>query len=166
MDPALDAEVVPVTHGFDTFTKSWSGDDRERLKQVAMNSRDQFTRERNWTIDGFDIPLVRSDPSIKKRGGTEIIGYDEWRGVDTLELHGQRMLDGNYVPGARAVLHRKDARIISGLARRLGVVTPAFDVVADALESLVEEGGSDLDHSALEFEKFFLCHGCPQACSR
>src|SRR5439155_16826544 len=66
-----------------------------------------------------------------------------------LELHGQRMLDGNYVPGARAVLHRKDARIISGLARRLGVVTPAFDVVADALESLVEEGGSDLDHSAL-----------------
>ena len=90
MDPALDAEVVPVTHGFDTFTKSWSGDDRERLKQVAMNSRDQFTRERNWTIDGFDIPLVRSDPSIKKRGGTEIIGYDEWRGVDTLELHGQR----------------------------------------------------------------------------
>ena len=33
-----------------------------------------------------------------------------------LELHGQRMLEGNYVPGARAVLHRKDARIVSGLA--------------------------------------------------
>jgi 2-hydroxy-3-oxopropionate reductase len=66
-----------------------------------------------------------------------------------LELHGQRMLDANYVPGGRAGLHRKDARIISGLARRLGVATPAFDVVADALESLVEEGGSDLDHSAL-----------------
>jgi 2-hydroxy-3-oxopropionate reductase len=66
-----------------------------------------------------------------------------------LELHGQRMLDGNYVPGARAILHRKDARIISSLARRLGVVTPGFDVVADALESLVEEGGADLDHSAL-----------------
>jgi 2-hydroxy-3-oxopropionate reductase len=66
-----------------------------------------------------------------------------------LEVHGQRMLDGNFEPGARASLHRKDARIISGLARRLNVVTPAFDVVADALESLVEEGGADLDHSAL-----------------
>ncbi len=66
-----------------------------------------------------------------------------------LEVHGQRMLDGNFAPGARASLHRKDARIISGLARRLNVVTPAFDVVADALESLVEEGGADLDHSAL-----------------
>jgi len=66
-----------------------------------------------------------------------------------LEVHGQRMLDANFTPGARASLHRKDARIISGLARRLNVVTPAFDVVADALESLVEEGGADLDHSAL-----------------
>ncbi len=66
-----------------------------------------------------------------------------------LEVHGQRMLEANYVPGGRAALHRKDARIISGLARRLHVVTPAFDVVADALESLVEAGGADLDHSAL-----------------
>ena len=66
-----------------------------------------------------------------------------------LELHGQRMLDANWKPGARSALFRKDARIISSLARRLHVMTPAFDVVADALESLVDEGGADLDHSAL-----------------
>lgn len=96
MDPKMDAEVVLVSHGFDTFTKSWSGDDRARLKDVAMRSRDQFTRERNWTINGFDIPLVRSDPSLKKRGGTELIGFDEWRGVDTLELHGERFGCGRF----------------------------------------------------------------------
>ena len=66
-----------------------------------------------------------------------------------LEVHGQRMLDANFVPGGRVGLHRKDARIIGGLARQLHVVTPAFDVVADALESLADEGGADLDHSAL-----------------
>jgi len=66
-----------------------------------------------------------------------------------LEVHGRRMLDANYVPGGRVALHRKDARIISRLARKLGVVTPAFDIVADALESLADEGGGDLDHSAL-----------------
>ncbi len=66
-----------------------------------------------------------------------------------LELHGQRMIDANWKPGGRAALHRKDARIITGLARRLGVETPAFDIVADALESLVEEGRGDLDHAAL-----------------
>jgi hypothetical protein len=94
MDPKLDAEVVLVTHGFDTFTKSWSGDDRERLKQVAMRSRDEFTRERNWTIDGHGIGVRH--PSLKKRGGTDLVGYDEWRGVDTLELHGQRFGCGRF----------------------------------------------------------------------
>jgi 2-hydroxy-3-oxopropionate reductase len=66
-----------------------------------------------------------------------------------LELHGQRMLDANWKPGARSALFRKDARIISSLARRLHVVTPAFDVVAAAVESLVDQGGAALDHSAL-----------------
>jgi 2-hydroxy-3-oxopropionate reductase len=66
-----------------------------------------------------------------------------------LELHGARMLAADYRPGARAALHRKDAHIISGLADRLGVPTPAFDVAAAALESLVAQGRSDLDHSAL-----------------
>ena len=66
-----------------------------------------------------------------------------------LELHGRRMLDGDFRPGARAALHRKDAHIIQGLARRLGSPMPAFDVVAQALESLVEQDGGDLDHAAL-----------------
>jgi apolipoprotein N-acyltransferase len=91
MDTALRARVVLETHGFDAFTKTWSDDDRQRLKDVIMDSRDLFTRERNWTIRSpFDIPFVRNDGELKKRGGTELIGFDEWRGVDTLELHGQR----------------------------------------------------------------------------
>ena len=84
----------------------------------------------------------------------EIIGRQQAHrcvlGMDRQQLQiGHESRDGNFVPGARSTLHRKDARIISGLARRLGVVTPAFDVVAEALESLVEAGGADLDHSAL-----------------
>lgn len=96
MDPKLSAEVVLASHGFDTFTKSWSGDDRERLRDVTMRSRDQFTRERNWTLDSFDIPFVRQNGALKKRAGTELIGYDEWRAVDTLELHGQRFGCGRF----------------------------------------------------------------------
>ena len=96
MDPSMKAEVVLVSHGFDTFTKNYAGDDRARFADVAVRSRDQFTRERNWTINGFDIPLVRRDPSLKKRGGTDLIGFDEWRGVDTLELHGRRFGCGRF----------------------------------------------------------------------
>lgn len=96
MDPNLHAEVVVVSHGFDGFTKTWSGDDRARLKDVTLRSRDPFSRERNWTIDSFDIPLVRRNGALKKRGGTELIGFDEWRAVDTLELHGERFGCGRF----------------------------------------------------------------------
>ena len=94
MDPKLRAEVVRASLGFDTFTRpyarsSGSGDERGRFADVTLRSRDPFTRERNWTASSFDIPFVRSDPALKKRGGTDLVGFDEWRAVDTLELHGR-----------------------------------------------------------------------------
>jgi hypothetical protein len=103
IDPALHAEVVLVSHGFDLFTKDYAkhghGDERGRFADVTTRSRDDFTRERNWTIDSpMDIPLVRSDGALKKRGGTDLVGYDEWRGVDTLEMHGERFGCGRFVP--------------------------------------------------------------------
>ncbi len=101
MDPALKAEVVLASHGFDVFSKGYnrfgsSGDERGRFAEVTMRSRDEFTRERNWTADSFDIPFVRKDGALKKRGGTELIGYDEWRAVDTLELHGRKFGCGRF----------------------------------------------------------------------
>jgi apolipoprotein N-acyltransferase len=89
IDPQLEAEVVLVSHGFDAFTKSYTGDERGRLAEVAMRSRDLFTRERNWTAESIDVPVIRKDGALKKRAGTDLVGYDEWRGIDTLELHGR-----------------------------------------------------------------------------
>ena len=94
MDPDLRAEVLLASHGFDSFTVAHTkggpdGDDRARLADVTTRSRDPFTRERNWTLDSFDLPLLKKDGALKKRGGTDLVNYDEWRGVDTLELHGR-----------------------------------------------------------------------------
>lgn len=90
IDPELRAEVVHVSHGFDTFTKRYADDERGRLADVSTRSRDDFTRERNWEIESWDVWMLRKDGALKKRAGTELIGYDEWRGLDTLELHGKR----------------------------------------------------------------------------
>lgn len=70
-------------------------------------------------------------------------------GSKILEAHGRRMLEGDFTPGFRAVLHRKDARIITRVAEELGSPVPSFAVVAAALEALVEAGDGDLDHAAL-----------------
>jgi hypothetical protein len=57
------------------------GDLRQRLREVVMASRDGFSRSRDWTL-GLP-PLV----TLKKRGGTDLLGYDSWRGMDTAALH-------------------------------------------------------------------------------
>jgi hypothetical protein len=94
MDRDIAVEVMLASHGFDAFTKRYEKhadgtDERGRFAAVTMASRDRFTRERNWTIDSPDIPILRKDAALKKRGGTELVGFDEWRAVDTLELHGR-----------------------------------------------------------------------------
>ncbi len=65
-----------------------------------------------------------------------------------LEVHGQRMLEHNFVPGFRARLHGKDARIILELAHSLNCPIPMFESAAAALDRLIEIDGQ-LDHSAL-----------------
>jgi len=66
-----------------------------------------------------------------------------------LEVHGERMLQGNFQPGFRARLHLKDARIIEALATEVGVELPGFAPVAHRLQQLVDDELGELDHSAL-----------------
>lgn len=66
-----------------------------------------------------------------------------------LEVHGERMLKGNYVPGFRARLYQKDLRLAAETAGANGVAIPATAVVGQLLNALVSSGGGDLDYSAL-----------------
>lgn len=95
IDPALRAELVPASHGFDLFTRRLGrtdegGDERARLADVVLRSRDRFTRERSWSLRGPTIHPLQKNVALKRRGGTDLIDFDEWRALDTLEHQGQR----------------------------------------------------------------------------
>jgi hypothetical protein len=62
------------------FTRNFSGNDRARLKDVVVRSRDGFTSDRGHE---FDMVVIE----LQKRGGTQLFGFDTWRGVDTMSLH-------------------------------------------------------------------------------
>jgi 2-hydroxy-3-oxopropionate reductase len=66
-----------------------------------------------------------------------------------LEVHGERMLKGNYVPGFRARLYQKDLRLANETAGAHGVAIPSTAVVTQLMNALVAAGGADLDYSAL-----------------
>lgn len=70
-------------------------------------------------------------------------------GSAVLRTKAEAMARGDYSPGFRVDLHRKDLRIALDSARRLGVVTPVSSVVDQLLLAVSAAGKGDLDHGAL-----------------
>jgi len=66
-----------------------------------------------------------------------------------LEVHGERMLKGNYVPGFRTKLYQKDLRIANEAAAAHGVAMPTTAVLSQLVNALVAAGGAELDYAAL-----------------
>jgi 2-hydroxy-3-oxopropionate reductase len=125
-----------------------------RIVQIGGSGAGQIAKAANQLVVAATIQAVAEALVLAVRAGVDPARVREallggFAASRVLELHGQRMIEGDFRPGGRSALHLKDARIIQGLARALGSPMPAFDVVAKALESLVEQGGGDLDHSAL-----------------
>jgi len=66
-----------------------------------------------------------------------------------LDVHGERMIAANFVPGFKSSLHRKDMRIVDATARDAGVELPGASLVLERFNELVDRGDGELDHAAL-----------------
>ncbi|HMQ32191.1 MAG TPA: NAD(P)-binding domain-containing protein, partial [Chloroflexaceae bacterium] len=66
-----------------------------------------------------------------------------------LQIHGSRMADRAYTPGARVATQLKDLRQAQALADAAGLRLPHLADTAGRYARLVELGHGDLDHSAL-----------------
>lgn len=126
----------------------------KNITRVGDAGAGQVAKACNQLIVGATIEAVGEALVLAAKAGVDPAAVRKalmggFAGSKILELHGERMLKADFKPGFRARLHRKDARIVTGTAAELGVPTPLFAVVADALERLVAEGGGDLDHAAL-----------------
>jgi 2-hydroxy-3-oxopropionate reductase len=73
-----------------------------------------------------------------------------------LEVHGERMLKGDYKPGFRTRLYQKDLRIANETAAATSVAIPATAIVTQLVNALVASGGADLDYSAIATVVFGL----------
>jgi hypothetical protein len=90
----VDLTSLVLTNDWGGFTDKYSGDDRERFAQVtryAANT-DNFVKDRQWTAkQAFSTDwqcLIKNKANeVRRRGGTELIGYDEWKAEDTVSFH-------------------------------------------------------------------------------
>ncbi|MGZ8620948.1 MAG: NAD(P)-dependent oxidoreductase, partial [Actinomycetota bacterium] len=114
----------------------------------------QVAKACNQLIVGATIQAVAEALVLAAKAGVDPTIVREallggFAGSKILEVHGRRMLDGDFAPGFRAALHRKDARIVLETAEGLGSPVPSFAVAASAFEALGAAGRGDLDHAAL-----------------
>ena len=121
---------------------------------IGASGAGQLAKACNQLIVGSTIAAVAEALTLARAGGADPAvvraalagGFAASR---VLDVHGQRMIERDFVPGGRAALHAKDAHIILDTAAALGLDLPFFVAVAEAFDRLVATGGGDLDHSAL-----------------
>lgn len=70
------------------FTQRFSSKRRARQRAVINGSLDPFTRQRNQRLAP---PLAGALVRFEKRGGTELLGFEQWRAVDTFSLHARSL---------------------------------------------------------------------------
>ena len=124
------------------------------VTHVGPHGRGQICKLVNQCIVAVTIGAVAEGLTLAKVGGADpaqvrkaiIGGFCESR---ILELHGQRMIDRNFVPGGLIKNQIKDLKAALEVAETLGLQLPLTDRVCELFVALAEAGKEDLDHSAL-----------------
>lgn len=114
----------------------------------------QVAKAANQVIVALTIEAVSEGLLLASRAGVDpamvrqalLGGFASSR---ILELHGQRMLDRNFNPGFKAILHRKDLGIALETGKAFGVPLPATAMAHEMFNALVASGDAEKDHSAI-----------------
>ena len=114
----------------------------------------QVAKAANQIIVGLNIGAVAEAMALVEAAGVDPAKVREallggFAGSRILEVHGQRMIDRAFKPGARVTTQYKDMRQACELGARLGQALPATELGRDLFLRLIEQGDGDLDHSAL-----------------
>jgi 2-hydroxy-3-oxopropionate reductase len=126
----------------------------EKIIHIGRSGAGQVCKVCNQVAIGGALSGVSEAMALAKKTGVDagkvrqalLGGFAASR---VLEVHGERMLTGNYKPGFRTKLYQKDLRLAKEAAAANGVAIPGTAVVAQHVEALVASGGSDLDYAAI-----------------
>jgi len=125
-----------------------------RITHVGAVGAGQVAKAANQVIVALTIGAVSEALVLARAAGVDPAkvreairgGFAESR---ILELHGERMVTGDFTPGGRATVQLKDVRQALDLAAELGVALPALETNRDLYERLIDAGLGGLDHSGL-----------------
>ncbi|MGL4281628.1 MAG: NAD(P)-dependent oxidoreductase [Albidovulum sp.] len=125
-----------------------------RPTRIGESGAGQAAKLANQVIVGATIAAVAEAFRLAEAAGCDLgLLREALRGgfADSriLDLHGKRMVEGNFVPGGRAALQLKDLDNALALAAEKGLNMPVSRTAREGYAGLVAlPGGADLDHAA------------------
>lgn len=114
----------------------------------------QVAKAANQVIVGLTISAVGEALKLAERAGVDPAKVREalsggFASSRILEVHGQRMISGDFTPGGKCVTQRKDLFQALKLAGEHGLELPTTQLVMEQYDRAIEAGFGDLDHAAL-----------------
>jgi len=114
----------------------------------------QVAKAANQIIVGLNIGAVAEALALVKSAGVDPVKVREalmggFAASRILEVHGQRMIDNDFTPGAKITTQYKDIQQAVELAAIYNQQLPATRLNMSLYKSLIDSGDGNLDHSAL-----------------
>ncbi len=126
----------------------------KNIVHVGDNGAGQTAKVCNQIVVALTIAAVSEALILAKKAGVDPAKVRQallggFAGSKILEVHGQRMIDGNFAPGFKAKLHQKDMAIAMRTAQELGLALPGAAMAAQYMNALVGTGDGELDSAAV-----------------
>lgn len=126
----------------------------ERVVHIGGPGAGQVCKLCNQLAIGGALATVGEAFALARKAGVDAARVREallggFAASRVLEVHGERILQKNYVPGFRAALYYKDMANVMETGRSLTVPLPVTAVVQQLLGALMAEGRGEEDYSAL-----------------
>lgn len=126
----------------------------QRVVHVGPTGTGQVAKAANQVIVGLTISAVGEALKLAERAGADPARVREalkggFADSRILEVHGQRMISGDFKPGGKCTTQRKDLHQALKLAGEHALKLPTTTEVMAQYDRLIDAGFGDLDHAAL-----------------
>ena len=121
---------------------------------VGPLSSGQVSKLANQIIVGLTIGAVAEAVTLCEKAGANPNKMIKalsggWADSKILQTHGKRMIDKDFTPKGRTVVHLKDMNNILECANSHNTHLPISNLIKEMYKSLVENGHGETDHSSL-----------------
>ncbi len=126
----------------------------ERVVRIGESGAGQVCKVCNQMVIGGTLAAVSEAFALARKASVDPARVREallggFAASRVLEVHGERMLIGNYRPGFRTRLYAKDMRIASATLAETETAAPVSAVVQQLVSALMAAGKADEDYAAL-----------------